>query len=69
MENQPMKRVTLKTISDISRELSKVYREARNGRLDTADLGRYANALAILSRITLDADLETRVAALEDAKP
>ncbi|MDP1683119.1 MAG: hypothetical protein Q8L39_15275 [Burkholderiales bacterium] len=69
MENQPTKRVTLRNLDDVKRELAKIYREARNGKIETQDLGRYSNCLATLGRIIEGSDLEARITALEEGKP
>ncbi len=58
-------RAKLATPSDVSRELAKLYREARSGRIDVADASRLANMLSILSRILSDSELETRIEVLE----
>lgn len=58
-------RAKLATSTDVSRELAKLYREARSGRIDVADASRLANLLSILSRILSDSELEARIEALE----
>lgn len=65
MEEQSNVRCTLKTVQDCGRELAKLIRLSRSGRLDTQDLSRYANALQILTRILEGGELEARIAALE----
>lgn len=50
-------RAKLATSTDVSRELAKLYREARSGRIDVADASRLANMLSILSRILSDSEL------------
>tara|TARA_B100000405_G_scaffold302449_1_gene265777 strand:+ start:974 stop:1258 length:285 start_codon:yes stop_codon:yes gene_type:complete len=59
------KRVKLKTVGDVSREMAKLYREARNGKIDVSDASKLANMLSILSRILETSDLERRVEKLE----
>lgn len=59
------KRVKLKTVSDVSREMAKLYREARNRKIDVADASKLANMLSILSRILETSELEKRVEQLE----
>jgi len=49
----------------VSHELAKLYREARAGKIETADASRLANMLSILSRILSDSELEARIEALE----
>lgn len=58
-------RAKLATATDVSRELAKLYREARSGRVDVADASRLANMLSILARILTDSELEARIEALE----
>ncbi len=59
------KRCKLQDIADVKRELARIYRESRSGKMLTADLGRFANVLAILARVMSDSDLESRILALE----
>ena len=58
-------RAKLSSATDVSRELAKLHREARSGRIDVADASRLANMLSILSRILSETELERRVEALE----
>lgn len=58
-------RAKLTNATEVSRELAKLYREARSGRIDVADASRLANMLSILSRILSDSELEARIEALE----
>ena len=58
-------RAKLGCVGDVSHELAKLYREARAGKIETADASRLANMLSILSRILSDSELEARIEALE----
>lgn len=58
-------RAKLASATDVSRELAKLYREARSGRIDVSDASRLANMLSILARILSDSELEARIEALE----
>ncbi|PTU32529.1 hypothetical protein CJD38_06205 [Stenotrophobium rhamnosiphilum] len=58
-------RARLGTATEVSRELAKLYREARSGKIDVADASRLANMLSILSRILSDSELEARIERLE----
>lgn len=58
-------RAKLQTAGDVSSELAKLYREARNKKIDVSDASRLANILSILSRILGDTELEKRIEALE----
>lgn len=59
------KRVKLQTVGDVSHEMAKLYREARNGKIDVSDASKLANMLSILSRILETTDLEKRIEELE----
>ena len=55
-------------IADVRKELASIYRDARQGKLDPADLTRYAFALKILKDMIRDEkldDLEQRIRDLE----
>ena len=58
-------RCRLNSIEDVCNELAKIYRETRSGKLQSAELGRLSNCLAILARIKADHDLEARILKLE----
>lgn len=59
-------RLPLRTIRDCSREMAKIYREARAGKLDVSDASRLSNMLAVLARMLETSDLEKRVESLEN---
>ncbi|WP_114350290.1 hypothetical protein [Paracoccus lutimaris] len=61
----PQKRVRLASTVDCRLEMTKLYREARNGRLKIEDCSRLVNVLALISRSFVDTDLSERIAALE----
>ncbi len=55
-------------IGDVRRELASIYRDTRQGKLDPADLTRYAFALKVLKDMIVDEKLdalEVRVRDLE----
>jgi hypothetical protein len=58
----------LASAEDVRRELARLYRQARAGRLEVGDASRLANVLQILSRSIETSDLETRLTALEGLK-
>lgn len=58
-------RAKLRTVSDVSAEVAKLYREARAGKVGTQDASRLANMLAIVARLLTESDLERRLEALE----
>lgn len=55
----------LSNATEVGKELAKLYREARSGRIDVSDASRLANMLSILARILSDSELEARIEALE----
>lgn len=65
-QGQPRRvRVKLETITDARKEMSKLYREARSGKLDISDASKLTNILMLIGRMIESSDLEKRVAALE----
>jgi len=61
----PRLRLKLTSAGDVRRELARLYREARSGRVETQDASRLGNLLAILGRLIETSDLERRLEALE----
>ena len=64
-EDPPPARARLDTMARVRRELARVYREARAGRLDVADASKLANILQIMGRMIETSEVETRLDALE----
>lgn len=60
-------RAKLRTCTDVHREIAKLYRECRAGKLDAVTGSRLANMLALVGRLISDSDLEARIDALEQA--
>lgn len=58
-------RAKLTNATEVGRELAKLYREARSGRIKVEDASRLANMLSILARILSDSELEQRIEMLE----
>ena len=58
-------RVRLETVQDARKEMSKLYREARAGKIDIQDASRLANILMLIGRMIEGSDLEQRLEALE----
>ena len=61
-------RLPLETSRDLHKALARLIRSAMAGKIETADLGRYANAIATLHKIITDGELaaiEARLATLE----
>lgn len=60
------RRMRLHSVSDVKRELRRLYVEARNGTIKSADATKLAYLLNMLANLMVDSDLEERVnAALE----
>ena len=57
----------LETLTDVRREMARVYRGMRHGRLDTQDATRLTYVLSQIAKIIQTAELEARVAAVERA--
>ena len=61
----------LTQVADVRKELAGIYRDARQGKLDSTDLTRFAYALKILRDMIRDQqldDLEQRIRELEWGK-
>ena len=65
----PMGRIRLSNLSDVAKEIRKLYREARAGTLATHEATKLAYLLNMLAGILTASDLEERLAALENDKP
>jgi predicted DNA-binding protein (UPF0278 family) len=63
-----MGRIRLANLSDVAKEIRKLYREARAGTLATAEATKLAYLLNMLAGILTASDLEERLAALEGDK-
>ena len=57
----------LETLTDVRREMARVYRGMRHGRIDTQDATRMTYVLSQIAKIIQTAELEARVAAVERA--
>ena len=61
----PAPRLNLTGANDVRRELAKLYRDARAGRVQTADATRLAYILDMLRRAIETSDLENRITIME----
>lgn len=61
-------RVKLDTVTDARKAMSKLYREARSGKIDIADASKLANILMLIGRMIEGSDFERRLEALEAAE-
>ena len=57
----------LESFTDVRREMARVYRHMRHGRIDTQDATRMTYVLSQIAKIIQTAELEARVAAVERA--
>lgn len=64
----PRRHRPIKTLEDVRRELSKLYREARNNSIDIADASRLANILSLAGRVIEGSTVEARIKALESQR-
>ena len=61
----PSRRINLKTLSHVRREMAFVYREMRVGAIESQDGTRFVYVLAQIGKMVEQTDLERRVAQLE----
>lgn len=61
-------RCPLRSLDDVKAELARVYRQAKGGSLRVEDASKLANVLSILARLIEGADLEARIAAIENQR-
>jgi hypothetical protein len=57
----------LESLTDVRREMARVYRHMRHGRIDTQDATRMTYVLSQIAKIIQTAELDARVAAVERA--
>ncbi len=55
------RRMRLHNVSDVKRELRRIYVDTRNGKLKAADSTKLAYILNLLANLMVDSDLEERV--------
>ena len=57
----------LETLPDVRREMARVYRQMRHGRIDTQDATRMTYVLTQIAKTIQTAELEARIDAVERA--
>lgn len=57
--------IALSTLGDVKTELARLYRQAKAGKVATADASRLAFILNSLGRVIVDSELEQRIQQLE----
>lgn len=60
--------IALTKMSHIRSELSRLYREARNGKIDLGDATKLTYILQVLAKVIEGNELEARIEALEAAQ-
>jgi hypothetical protein len=58
-------RINLSSSADVRREIAKVYRDARQGRIDTADATKLGYLLDLMRKMIETEELEKRLAKIE----
>lgn len=61
----PQKRIKLASVLDCRGEMTKLYREARNGKLKIEDASRLTHILMLIGKTFEATDLEERLSKLE----
>ena len=61
----PSRRISLKTLGHVRREMAYVYREMRAGVIESQDGTRYVYVLAQVGKMIEQSELEKRIAQLE----
>jgi hypothetical protein len=67
MGKSPLRISYLTTVGGVASELAKVYRQARREQLDITLASKLAGILAILRQVLETADVEKRLALIEEA--
>jgi hypothetical protein len=58
-------KIKLNELEDVRREMARVYREARAGRMDTSEAGRLAYILTGIGKLIEATEIEKRLAQME----
>ena len=58
----------LEAAADVKREAARLYRAARRGEVAAADASRLASVLGLILKVIEGADMEARIAALEQTQ-
>jgi hypothetical protein len=61
-------RLRLDTLDRVRRELTRIYRQARDGDRDVSDASKLGHLLVAIGRLIEGSDIEKRLAALEQAR-
>lgn len=58
-------KIKLNTLEDVRREMARVYREARDGIIDSSEAGRFAYILTGIGKLIEATDIEKRLSQME----
>jgi hypothetical protein len=58
-------KIKLNSLDDVRREMASVYREARSGRMDASEAGRFAYILSGIGKLIEATDIERRIVQME----
>jgi hypothetical protein len=58
-------KIKLNSLEDVRREMATVYREARSGRMDVSEAGRFAYILSGIGKLIEATDIERRIIQME----
>jgi hypothetical protein len=58
-------KIKLNSLEDVRREMATVYREARGGRMDASEAGRFAYILSGIGKLIEATDIERRIVQME----
>jgi hypothetical protein len=67
-EGKPVRRIDLSTLRDVRLELANVYRQMDSGEIESQDGTRRAYVLKTIHDVIVSAELERRIAELEDSQ-
>ena len=58
-------KIKLNELEDVRREMARVYREARSGKMDASEAGRFAYILTGIGKLIEATEIEKRLAQME----
>lgn len=58
-------KIKLNELEDVRREMARVYREARDGKMDASEAGRFAYILSSIGKLIEATDIEKRLLQME----
>lgn len=64
----PQGRIHLNDVRSIRREMGRLYREARGGKINISDAARFCYILSSMAKLVAEQEFEARLKALENIK-